>query len=102
MTEPDTQKPPSWQAKAKHGESRKRGADLTPAQSAKLLAAAARLPTDERGRMQGAAALCKDAGLGSPDYITRTLLPSVEALNDDPMLCRLLARSAPLKVCQPS
>jgi hypothetical protein len=31
----------------------------------------------------GSGELCANAGLGSPDFITRTLLPSVEALKDD-------------------
>lgn len=33
--------------------------------------------------MLGSATLCTEAGLGSSDYITRRLLPSVEALGDD-------------------
>ena len=60
-----------------------RGADLTAAQKAKLLGAAARLSKDAAGRMVGSGALCAEHGLGSPEYITRYLLPSVEALGDD-------------------
>jgi hypothetical protein len=33
--------------------------------------------------MIGSGELCTEAGLGSPDYITRQLLPSVDALEDD-------------------
>jgi hypothetical protein len=56
---------------------------MKPAQAAKLLAAAVKAKKDAGGRIIGSGQLCADAGLGSPDYITRTLLPSVEALADD-------------------
>jgi len=52
-------------------------------QKAKLLAAAVQLPKTAGGRMLGAPALCTEAGLGSPDYITHYLLPAVEKLEDD-------------------
>ena len=81
-TEPETEKAPSHVARA-HCQERARGSDKTPAQQAKLLAQYARLQTDAAGRKIGAGALCAEAGLGSPDYVTHYLLPGVEALEDD-------------------
>ena len=79
---PTTEKPPSDQARA-HGQVRKGGPQKTAAQKAKLLAAAARLPKDSAGRFIGSGTVCAEAGFGSPDYITRRLLPSVDELEDD-------------------
>ena len=68
---------------AGHAQERALSAALTPAQKAKLLAAAVQLPKTTGGRLLGAPALCTEAGLGSPDYITHYLLPAVEKLEDD-------------------
>ena len=83
MAEPDTKRAPSDYARATAAGARKKGTAITPANAAKLLAAAVKLPKDTAGRMVGSAALCAEHGLGSPDYITRCLLPSVEALGDE-------------------
>ena len=47
-TGPETEYPPSWQARA-HTQERARGPDKSAAQKVKLLAAAARAPKDARG-----------------------------------------------------
>ena len=83
VAEPNTKRKPSAYARATAAGARKRGTAITPASAAKLLAAAVKLPKDTAGRMVGSAALCAEHGLGSPDYITRCLLPSVEALGDE-------------------
>ena len=75
-TEPDTQRPSSYQERSGTA-SRKCGPQKTPARKAKLLAAAARLPKDSAGRFIGSADACAEVGLGSSNYITRCLLPSV-------------------------
>jgi hypothetical protein len=80
-TVPEDARIPSKQARAPT-ESRKRNPDLTAAQKAKLLASAVKLEKDSAGRMKGSPTLCAEAGVDS-DYITRHLLPSVEALDDE-------------------
>jgi hypothetical protein len=74
VAEPATKRAPSDYARATAVGARKRGTAITPANAAKLLAAAVKLPKDAAGRMVGSAALCAEVGLGSPDYITRCLL----------------------------
>ena len=77
---PEDRRPPSWVERARR-DSRNRPCDLTAAKKTKLLAATWSLPSNGRGKV-GAAALCAEAGVGR-DYVTRCLLPSVEALGDE-------------------
>ena len=78
--EPEDGRTPYKQERA-HSQQRRRGPDLTAAQKAKMLAKAVQLPSDARGKV-GTGALCAETGV-CPDYLSRCLLPSVEALADD-------------------
>ena len=76
---PEDQRRPSWQERTPT-ESRKGGQHPTAVQRAKMLAATARLPSDGRGKV-GTGEVCAEAGVSS-DYVTRCLLPHVDALEE--------------------
>jgi len=79
---PETRRRPSDDAKRPSDESRKRKADLKPAQKAKLLVEYAQLPTDKGGYKVGVGALSDEYGVGK-NYIKQDLVPNVLASPDD-------------------
>ena len=79
---PETRRPPSYDARAKPDGSRKRKADLKPAQKAKLLVEWAQLPTDNGGWKVGVGKLCNEYGVDK-SYVKKHLVPKVLASPDD-------------------
>ena len=79
---PETRRRPSAEPHGQPDHSRKRKADLKPAQKAKLLVEYSQLSTDKGGWKVGVAALCKKYSV-SKNYVKQDLVPNVLASPDD-------------------
>ena len=79
---PETRRPPSKWPDGEPDYSRKRKADLKPAQKAKLLVEYSQLPTDKGGWKVGVGELCTGYGVNK-NYVKQDLIPNVLASPDD-------------------